>query len=355
MDLYRITIKERMPKFTLVMLALVVITLLFILHQPAYASTSWAGGIYVGPAQEGKAINIRDRQGNHRVYSLAPYVSISINGGSARLGDLYNGLEVSVTLKDGKAAIIRGMDAQSADIHPVAQLMEAKAIHGEIRNVNLSGEELTIFSEDEWQVYSFDQNTVIVKERISVPPERIYVGDTVRAHVEGGGYLSRVEIYGNSNNIRDVFKGKIAGINPVRSQLILKDVASYFYGSWYPEAPIMLLDIDPKAPIYAGHTFLGWEGLERAPLGQEIYVAAANGYAGLKGVKLLYKEGPARFNNNYIHELDLAAGYIALKEGAGGGSYGPGTIILRNGKLVEGEGLDEDSHVFLETNTKNDF
>jgi len=318
-----------------------------IFAQVANSSPGVIRGTFVGANLSDRTVRVRDSSGRNIVLPLSSLATVTINDRGAQLGDLISGQEIYVTVENGQVTAIRG----STGLIPEAySLPEREVIDGRVRFIDHEGRKITLSVGSQWVTYELGSRTEIVKEGALIPAERIKIGDHVRAYVERGNYLARIEIAGKSGLVDSIVRGKIEKVYPVSGQVVLSDAESFFYGDWYPEGGTLTLEVDAGTVIYAASGTVDLDWLEDTAVGSEIYAAVKEGFGGKKAAKMLIKSGPARGYNNFIDEIDWAAGTIDLEIRPRNVSLGPQTIVLHEGRMVDIEDIDKEGHVFLETN-----
>lgn len=311
-------------------------------------------GIFAGLGPDNKTVNIMDSSGRTVVYPLISNASVAINNRAASVADLIHGQEVSLTLKGGSISGIKGsttIDAVMSYSIPTRQVIE-----GQVSHIGSGGKELTLSTNSGRLTLKLDEFTRITRSGSIIPPARIQIGDRVLAYLETGGisgdYVSRVEVSGDNNDTGNAYKGYVQAVFPVENKVVMRDVKEYFFGGWYPYADTLTLNLVSGADIYLDGEAVNLNWLAEAGLGLQLYTAVVDNAGGVRALKLAVQSGPAQMYNSIVDEVDWAAGAIYLENGSG--KFGPGTIVLHNGKLIDAGDIIEDVHVFMETNIHND-
>lgn len=307
-------------------------------------------GTFAGLGSDNKTINIRDASGNTLVYPLKAAVTVTINNQSATVQDLIHGQEVALSLTGGSVAGIKGSTASTGAVSyssPSRQVIE-----GQVSYVSSNGKELAVTANGGRVTLNLDSYTQITRSGSLIPASRIQVGDRVLAYLEtgsiSGNYVSRVEVSGSNNSTGNVFKGYVQAVYPVDNKVVLRDVKEYFFGGWYSYSDTLTLNVSSGAAIFLDGQPADLAWLAKAGLGLRLYAAVSDNGAGVRGLKLAAQSGPAEMYSSTVEEVDWAAGAIYLENGSG--TFGPGTIALHNGKLIDAGDVQEDAHVFMETN-----
>jgi hypothetical protein len=325
----------------------------------AYVGNTAAGnlqGTFAGIGSDNKSISIVESSGRNVTYPLSSKVSVSINNQGSKITDLIHGQDLALNLSGGSVVSIKG--STSSPVYEAYAAPVQRVIEGLVSNLGSGGKELTVNTSSGRITLNLDNFTQVVKEGSLIAPNRIEIGDKVLACVEPGGlsgsYVSRVEVAGAQHSSCSAVRGTIQAVYPVEGKVVLGDVEEYSFGRWVPMKGVSTLALTLEAPAYLNGEAadLGW--LAKAGLGLKGYAAVQNNLGGTRGIKLAVQSGPAEMFNGYVDEVDAAGSAIYLDNGRASALFGPGTVAIHNGKLIEADDIPENAHIFMETNLQGE-
>lgn len=311
---------------------------------------------FIGLGDDNKTINVKNSWGRNLAYPLKASVTVTINNQTASPEDLIYGQEISLTLSGGKVSGIKGATTTIAPYIESYIPDSSQVIEGQVSDVSSSGKKLTLSAAGGRLTLDLDQYTKVTRRGVLVPASSIQVGDKVLAYLEKGGAsgdsVTRVEIAGENNSRVNVFKGYIQAVYPIENKVVLRDAEEYFFGGWYPEEDTLTINLASGAQIYLDGEAVDLREMAETGLGLELYAAVSDNGNGIRGLKVSAQSGPGEMYNSTVDEVDWSAGAIYLDDGSG--AIGPGTIALHNGKLMDAVDIQENVHVFMETNLSDD-
>ncbi|KUK11632.1 MAG: Mg chelatase, cobalamin biosynthesis protein CobN [Clostridia bacterium 41_269] len=303
-------------------------------------------GTFVGLDLDGKKIYIRDFQGKDLVLPIQLPLGVTINGMGVEPQDLIPGQEVSLTVKGGAVTAVAGILDKIPDIYGESR---REVVEGVVKNVSSSGDEITVASGNRQLTFRIDSRTAVIKRGTPYSPKWIKAGDSVKVQTVGGGYASRVEVFSGEKTAAGIIRGRIEGVSSSSGRIVLSGVERYFYGGWYADTGSLVLKVSPNAEIYdiSGRVDVNW--LEKSAAGREIYAVIAESFGSPEAQSIYVKSGYSESRSGLVDEIDFSTARMYLEDGFGGIIIGPQTSVVRNGRLISVEDVEEGASVFVET------
>lgn len=310
------------------------------------AATAEVSGTMVSLDPAKSHLTISDPSGQTVTYPLSPFATVTVDRRDARLEDLLKGQEVSLTLKYGQVSAVR---ATLGDDLPGYQPSLQRVVIGRIREIR-AGEISVLNGDGSEQSFRVSGATGVFRGGTPLSLKDLKVGDPVKLYVTGDRDATRVEIAAAWGEITSIIKGRLEKVNTNGYQLALSGVSVQDFDTWLPLAGVKTVEMDPAALVYVGERLLEWSRVSSELLGQEVYVAVAAPYGKDMGIKVTAKSGEALSLNGPAQSLSWGREELRLEGESLPFHFGPGTIVVKNGRLVEAADLSPGDHLFVVAN-----
>jgi hypothetical protein len=204
---------------------------------------------------------------------------------------------------------------------------------------------------------------MVLKDGRPVATDRIEVGDWARLLVNqavlGPGYMlesvKEVSIEGDGHHISTIVKGKIAGFNAIQNRLTVQDAQKLGGSGWENHRQIEQFNLTGRGityyfdgrPVTLSHIN---RYLTRAD--GEVYIALENNYAGEQIKMVSIRSGRDELLRPDT-VLSAEGGGFTMLSNDGRINHDAGTIVRRNGRLVEGHHIQGADYVTVSLNGHN--
>jgi len=199
--------------------------------------------------------------------------------------------------------------------------------------------------------YYLDNNTTYTKENSTVDISSMYVGDRVKLTLNNvsTSIISEVRIIGTGVIIENLYKGTLNKVNTINNTLTLKNNQPFTNWSFSTNnsKSLSTVSFQNTIPIYYGNTKITKNKL-RQYIGSELYYVTvkAFGKETVKKIAVLGNNERTYFEN--MTSVDTRSKFINLAS-IGRVYYHGGSILIRNGRLVEPTALTAYGTAFVVT------
>lgn len=298
----------------------------------------------------GKIVKVLDERDNVQYLNLADDAVVYING--ERQGTDAIGFDQDAVLKvaDGKVLEVRIY----SDV-PVEEESFTRETTGRIRSVTSGG---IMFAADEDPekslMYKTDGSTIVVKDGKTVDLTKLRQGDRAKIYVNNlqDQYVTRLEVQGEGALIDKVYKGDIKEVLTSTGEVILSNVYSYGYYDWVKKDGYIKFKLSDEADLYSGNTKLDINKL-KDNIGKSLYAVSHKDYGDEELTKAVLKEGYEDTLSKNISYIKWTAKQMALSDGRTVG-FKDGTIVIRDGRLLDTLDLAKDENAFIIQNKQQD-
>ena len=192
--------------------------------------------------------------------------------------------------------------------------------------------------------YYIGAETEISKDNKLVDLSILYEGDRVKLFLEDddSNQLSFIEIIVDGIKIEQLYKGKIQQLNSKQKKLVVKDEKVCFSNwKWQLQSlnkgNITTKSFTDKTPIYVGNKKIDPNQLHKY-VNNEVYYVTINQTGKEIIQKIIIKQTNERTLHENISNVDTSNKRISLTN-TKNIPYHNGTIIIRNGRLVDASAL----------------
>ena len=215
---------------------------------------------------------------------------------------------------------------------------------------SVSGTDVVISMEDKPEVqetYTTDGNTVVMENDGVVKLSNLRQGDKIKLTTDNTNskYISRIEVQASGAMISGIFKGDIKQITDGSGDIILTNVYKYGYYDWIKKGDYEKFKLNGAAKIYKAGAKLTSAQLKDS-LGKTVYIATADNFGADEIMQLVTKDGFEDTLSKRITGIKWTASQVTLSDGRTV-NYQPGTIIVRDGYLLDNQDLSADEAAFI--------
>lgn len=294
---------------------------------------------------ENYSLIIMDSNDKKYFLQTEPFTIIEIDGENASFKDLFNGQEVSVSLVGKQIKKIEGFldidPSQHGYIQPGSRTRVGKVLY-------IDKDTVEIIIRDRTEKYKITPYTEVLKSGGKASLFEIKEGDRVLLAFDDiyTTEIASIQVEDNEKHITALYRGTLDYINDKGREIILDNISTYQNGKWNKNGHSnqkIKLKVEEQA-LYSGGNLIDLKDLE-VHRGREIYVAVENSYGVEKVVKLLLKEGSLITYKDKITGIQYGSSQMVVDNNIF--TFHPGTIVVKNNRLVDALNLEQDQNVYL--------
>ncbi|TQR18293.1 hypothetical protein [Psychrobacillus soli] len=294
-------------------------------------------------------ITLINDKGKTTTLNIDPYASLFINSTPTSIGAFKEGMWIEATVElrnvkelNGFADIAQGNDSKSIE----------KSLTGTVNTIDRNGKFISINSKDRNSVnYYLDAQTQVFKDNKLVDLSVLYEGDRVKLTLSDNNSttLSTVEIIPEGIKVEQLYKGTIQQIDTKKKKLVVNDERVFRNWDWRNgSGTISSKPFTAKTPIYVANKKIDPSQI-RNYINNEVYYVTIEQLGQEVIQKMIIKQSNERNLRESLYSVDTSAQKIRLSS-AGNIAYHNGTIIIRNGRLVDASALSQSGDAYVITN-----
>lgn len=291
----------------------------------------------------GGVLKVEDDYQNRQYYTLTEDADIYIN-------DELQGIEAIGFDQD---AVLKVADNRVTEVRiytdiPIEDEPYTQIVTGRVREI--VGNNLIISPDGasgSESSYILGSNVPIIKNKENVNKYKLQPGERIKIYVDStmGDYISRIEIQGSGVKIANLYKGDIKDVLPTTGEIILSNVYAYGYFDWEKKGDYIKYKISDDAELYNGNSLIDINKLKDS-IGQTIYAVSKENYGDEEIVQGVLKDGYEDSTYKKIDDVKYTASQVTLSDGRIL-DYLKGSIIIKDGKLMDTSDLKEDTAAFI--------
>ncbi|MFF2753574.1 hypothetical protein ACFVR1_07405 [Psychrobacillus sp. NPDC058041] len=296
-------------------------------------------------------ITLLNDNGKTITLNIDKYTPLFINSTSTTIDAFKEGMWVQASVDLRKVTELRGF----ADIAQGNSNAIGENITGTVNEIDSNGKFIAINLKDKQSKrFYLDQDTQVFKDTKLVDLSVLFVGDRVKLNLTDydSDTLSSIEVIVEGIQVEHIYKGTIQQIDATQKKLVLKDEKVFQNWDWQLVNPvskgITSKPFTAKTPIYVGNKIIDPSQL-RSYVNNEVYYVTIK-QLGIEVIqKIIIKQSNERTIHDKLNSVDTSAQKIRLSSN-GSISYHKGTIIIRNGRLVDPSALAQSGDAYVITN-----
>ncbi|AKL93642.1 S-layer domain containing protein [Clostridium aceticum] len=292
---------------------------------------------------DSRQLVIADFQDKRHILQVQPSAKIQINGKDVALDQLLYGMEVKVTTVGDRTTDVQGYLEEDPDRHGYIPPGSRTKV-GDILFIDSNTVEIR--SGGVRERYKITTGTRVLRSERPANLFEIKTGDRVMLFFNDiySPDIATIRVEDHERHITGVYRGQIEQVDQRNREVVLKNVSTYQQGRWvkHPQDQVKL-----KAE---GN--LLYEGTEQVTLrdlttrrDQEAYVAVESSYGVPRVAKMLLKQGSSVVYESTISDVQYSTGRMVVDNT--GFTFHPGTIVVKNNRLVDTLNLDLRQNVYV--------
>ena len=337
-------------KYFLLLLAFVIGFVSYIPMKNVEAATTYNGEFISFSYTEGKPVSIAMLDPNDRRvrHSLATDVLYYMNGRVTSASSFKNGLTIRVVKVGNNVTEIHGVQ-NVATSHTSTT---AYQVTGIVTKIDPHGMYIQVKPEYGFeQQYYTNRNTRFLKNNTVADLSMLYEGDRVKLKMpsQQTSTLVEVEIMSAGLLVENIYKGTLKASDVYRNTITVTNgqaFENWMFGSSV-STELSTFNFTNETTIYAGSLPIKKEDL-RYYLDKEVYFVTISQFSREIIQKIVILQDNERTYYDNFKSVNTTYNYLALSS-SGNMYYHKGSILIRNGRLVEPNSLTSFGTAFLIT------
>ncbi len=293
-------------------------------------------------------ITILDYNGKRHTVKILPSTIIEIEGVWKEIYDLFFGQEVDITLEKNTVKKVVGYPEEDPErdgyIMPGTRFRTGTILF-------LSENQIEIKEKTGRSKYRLTPATIVIKNGGSVGINQVKVGDKVVLTFDDiySTEASTIRVQDEEKHIEGILKGKINLVDEKNKEILLKSPYIYKEGIGF----IPYKDHQVKLKTNGGEFYVGGQNIKfkdlKKYMNKETYIAFDKAYGTMNIAKLQIKEGSSKMYQASIEDIEYGTGKMIVNKNLI--HFNPGTIVIKDNRLVDVLNIDRYKDVFVNADT----
>ena len=284
-----------------------------------------------------------DFNDQRHIFQVQPSAKIQINGKDTTFGELMYGLEVKVTTQNQRVTEIQGYLEEDPERHGYIPPGSRTKV-GDV--LFITNDTVEIKVDGNREKYRIIDSTQILRNERPANLFEVKEGDRVILFFNDiySADIATIRAEDNERHIAGVYRGLIEQVNPRNREIILKNPTIYQNGRWVPTASGQIKLRTEGDLLYEGSSKVNLNTLT-SRRDQEVYAAVENSYSVPKVSKMVLKNGSTILYEDKITNVNFGTGKMIVDNTSF--NFHPGTIVIKNNRLVDNINLDKGQGVYV--------
>lgn len=287
-------------------------------------------------------ITLQNDSGRTVTFNINNNALLYINNTQTTIEGFKMGMKVEAEMSLRRVVALHGTSTVSEESTTVVQNKNAKTIAGVVTSIDPKGMFMMVKPDVGIETtYYINKDTAYQKNSSAVDISSLYVGDRVKLKLNSisTSVVSKVEISTSGTLVENLYKGEIQAVNANNNKLTVKN--QHAFENWQfgngPTSTLSTMSFSSKVPIYVGNKKID-KGHLKNYMGSEIYYATVKQFGKEVIEKMVVLQNNERTYYEAMTSVDTGNQFLTLKS-AGRMYYHDGSILIRNGRLIEPTGL----------------
>jgi len=299
------------------------------------------------------SVTIKNEQGRTMTLSIDKFATLSVDTVSTTIDAFKFGMEVELDVNLRRVKAMRG----STGTAPAKIEHRDKIVTGTVNQIDPNGTFLSIrLDNGQSKTYYLNSQTEVVKGTKFVDLSVLYEGDRVKLTFSeyNTNSIRSIEINVQGIKVEALYKGTIQRIEPTGNKVIMKDEQKFLDWRWQPNTVLGVngysnssYTYSAKTPIYVGNKLIQPDRL-RQYANHDVYFVTVGQFGKEVIEKMVIKQKNERTFYEPMTFVNTTTKLIGLQK-AGSIRYHDGTILIRNGRLVDANSLLASGTAFIAT------
>lgn len=292
-------------------------------------------------------IVIQNSQGRKITLNIDSSAKLTIDTLPVTMDAFKSGMKIQAVVNMRRVKELKGQSAE----HPGAIDPKDRVLTGTVNRIDPNGRFLSLKLDSGLsKTYYLNQETEVFKETSLVDLSALYEGDRVKLSFSSynSNYIRTIDVNTEGIKIEHLYKGTIQQIDPIRRKLVVKQEKVFQDWKW-KNTPIShnSYTYSPNTIIYSGNRLIERDQI-RHYQNQEVYFVTVRQFGREIVEKMIIRSSNERTFYEPMSSVNTPGSKITLKD-SGPIPYHKGTILIRNGRLVEASSLPFKGTAFIVT------
>lgn len=301
--------------------------------------------LYADPM--GRVLKVADEYDNKQYLDMTEDTAVYINGERQGIDAIGFDQDAALKVAGGKVLEVRIFTDMEPEDENRVETYTGRVRSSSRDNIVVSTDE----APDKENTYRLDDLTAVIKRGLTTDRSVLRQGDRIKFQVSPGkdNYLSRIEVQGQGAMIDQIYKGNIVDVLPATGEVILSGMYNYGYYDWKYKGNYLKYPLADGAVLYRGNEKLRIEELKNY-IGKPIYAVSKDNYGKEELMQISLKDGYEDTAYKTIDSIKWTEKQLTLSNGKLL-NYSDGTIVVRDGRLLDTRDLDINMGAFVIQNT----
>ncbi|MGG2072911.1 hypothetical protein AB1J28_06145 [Lysinibacillus irui] len=344
-----------MKKYSYIIMIMLLLVVGLAFNQPAKAAQLVTGTFvdvtfseYTKPdgtiEQQLSKVTLQNDRGRTVTFNINKNTRLYINNTATTIEGFKMGMEVEAEISLRSVVELRGTSTTATEPNgpSTGSGSSSKTTAGVVTSIDPNGLFIIVKPDvGEETTYYINKETNYQKGSSATDISALYVGDRVKLNFKNKNtsVVTKVAISETGTLVENLYKGEIQAVNPNANKLTVKNQHAFINWQFGSQTTndLSTMSFTSKVPIYVGNTKVE-KGQLKNYIGSEAYYATVKQF----GKEVIEKIVVLKNNERTYYEpmLTVDTDYQLLKlKSAGTLYFHNGTILIRNGRLIEPTGL----------------
>ena len=338
---------------TIVIATILSITFLF-QNATVQAETTYNGTFISFGYDETKPVSVVvvDANGRQVRHAISANVIYYMNGNVTNANSFKHGLTIQLKKDENEVYEIRGVTNVEVDTVNSTKYQ----MNGVVTKIDPNGMFVQVKTEfDGERQFYINTNTKFVKNNTIVDLTMLYEGDKVKVKIpnQQTSTLVELEIMATGVMVENIYKATLKSADAYRNTITVENAQAFenwMFGSTV-SSKLTTVNLSTAASLYAGNTSIKKENLSQY-IGKDVYFVTVTQFSREVIQRIVVLQDNERTFYDNLNAINTAYNYIQLNS-AGNLYYHNGSILIRNGRLVEPTSLTSFGTAFVVTDGIN--
>ncbi len=294
--------------------------------------------------QQLSKVTLQNDRGRTVTFNINKNTRLYINNTATTIEGFKMGMEVEAEISLRSVVELRGTSTTATEPNgpSTGSGSSSKITAGVVTSIDPNGLFIMVKPDvGEENTYYINKETNYQKGSSATDISALYVGDRVKLSFKNKNtsVVTKVAISETGTLVENLYKGEIQAVNPNANKLTVKNQHAFINWQFGSQTTndLTTMSFTSKVPIYVGNTKVE-KGQLKNYIGSEAYYATVKQF----GKEVIEKIVVLKNNERTYYEpmLSVDTDYQLLKlKSAGTMYFHNGTILIRNGRLIEPTGL----------------
>ncbi|RFU69340.1 hypothetical protein D0469_09700 [Peribacillus saganii] len=293
-----------------------------------------------------KSITIKNSEGRTTTLPIDVNASFTVDTIPTTIDAFKSGMEVEAVVNLRRVKALSGLSGE----YPGELSDGEEVVTGIVTEMDPNGRFLTVKQDNgKSDTYSIDGGTEVFKGTTFVDLSVLFEGDRVKLSFSeyDTSYVSSIEVIAQGVKVENLHRAKIFRIDPVRNTLMVKNEKVFRDWRWQNKSSTASYAYSAKTPVYVGNKLISRDRM-RFYANNEVYFATVSQYGKQVIERMIVKTNFERSYYEPMRSVNLQSRLLGLWK-SGSIPYHNGTILIRNGRLIDSKTLAAYGTAFVVT------